>query len=171
MRRMPSRPRPASAPRHRIVVLKASKPEIAKAKVAVPQGDSVIVSMSLAADALYLRTTVGGLERLERLNFGIAALHAVQMATFTVLPGWLVDRAGLPLDDHWKVYLAVLLASFVAMLPAIFWGERRGRMRTLFSATILFSNHLQRQSNQCLPAGTPHYYNLIFQHWPGLFLS
>jgi len=61
------------APRHRIVVLKASKPEIAKAKVAVPQGDSVIVSMSLAADALYLRTTVGGLERLERLNFGVAA--------------------------------------------------------------------------------------------------
>ena len=61
------------APRYRVVVLKASKPEIARAKVAVPQGDSVIVSMALAADALYLRTTVGGLERLERLNFGIAA--------------------------------------------------------------------------------------------------
>ena len=73
---------------------------------------------------------------LLRLNFGIAALHAVQMATFTVLPGWLVDRAGLPLDDHWKVYLAVLLASFVAMLPAIFWGERRGRMRTVFLGAV-----------------------------------
>ena len=61
------------APRHRIVALKASKPEMARAKVVVPQGDSVIVSMALAADALYLRTTVGGLERLERLNFGLAA--------------------------------------------------------------------------------------------------
>jgi prolyl oligopeptidase len=61
------------APRLKVVALKASSPEIAKAKVIVPQGDSVIVSMSLAADALYLRTTVGGLERLERLNFGVTA--------------------------------------------------------------------------------------------------
>jgi prolyl oligopeptidase len=61
------------APRHKVIALKASSPEIAKAKVIVPQGDSVIVSMALAADALYLRTTVGGLERLERLNFGVAA--------------------------------------------------------------------------------------------------
>jgi prolyl oligopeptidase len=61
------------APRHRVVALKASAPEMARAKVLVPQGDSVIVSMALAADALYLRTTVGGLERLERLNFGVAA--------------------------------------------------------------------------------------------------
>ncbi len=61
------------APRNRVVSLKASKPDLARAKVVVPQGDSVIVSMALAADALYLRTTVGGLERLERLNFGVAA--------------------------------------------------------------------------------------------------
>ncbi len=61
------------APRHRVVVLKASKPDMARARVVVPQGDSVIVSMALAADALYLRTTVGGLERLERLNFGVTA--------------------------------------------------------------------------------------------------
>ncbi len=61
------------APRHKVVALRASKPEMARARVVVPQGDSVIVAMSLAADALYLRTTVGGLERLERLNLGLGA--------------------------------------------------------------------------------------------------
>ena len=33
----------------------------------------MILGMALAADALYLRTSVGGLERLERLNFGLGA--------------------------------------------------------------------------------------------------
>lgn len=61
------------APRHKVIALKASSPDLARAKTVVPQGDAVIVSMALAADALYLRTTVGGLERLERMNFGLLA--------------------------------------------------------------------------------------------------
>lgn len=73
---------------------------------------------------------------LLRLNFGIFALHAVQMSMFVVVPRWLVERAGLPLPDHWKIYLAVVLLSFVVMTPVIMWGERRGRMKTAFIGAI-----------------------------------
>jgi len=61
------------APRFRVLRLEAANPEIARAKVFVPEGDSAIQSMGLARDALYLRTTVGGLDRLERMNVGLLA--------------------------------------------------------------------------------------------------
>ncbi|HXN15818.1 MAG TPA: hypothetical protein VN878_05540, partial [Usitatibacter sp.] len=44
------------APRYRVLQLNASQPDLAHARVVVPQGDAVIQSMGLAADALYLRT-------------------------------------------------------------------------------------------------------------------
>ena len=61
------------APRFRVLRLDAANPEIARAKVFVPEGDSAIQSMGLARDALYLRTTVGGLDRLERMHIGLLA--------------------------------------------------------------------------------------------------
>jgi MFS family permease len=73
---------------------------------------------------------------LVRLNVGIFALHMVQMAMFVVLPAWLVERAQLPLADHWKVYLPVVAASFVLMVPPIAWGERAGRLRAVVLASI-----------------------------------
>jgi MFS family permease len=73
---------------------------------------------------------------LVRLNVGIFALHMVQMAMFVVLPAWLVERAGLPLADHWKIYLPVVTASFVLMVPPIAWGERAGRLRAVTLASI-----------------------------------
>lgn len=73
---------------------------------------------------------------LVRLNVGIFALHLVQMAMFVVLPAWLAERAGLPLADHWKVYLPVVLVSFAVMMPPIAWGERNGRLRAVFLASI-----------------------------------
>jgi MFS family permease len=73
---------------------------------------------------------------LLRLNIGIFSLHLVQMAMFVVLPQWLVERAQLPLADHWKVYLPVVAASFVLMVPPIVWGERAGRLRAVVLASI-----------------------------------
>ena len=73
---------------------------------------------------------------LVRLNVGIFALHLVQMAMFVVLPAWLVERAQLPLADHWKVYLPVVVASFVLMVPPIAWGERAGRLRAVVLGSI-----------------------------------
>lgn len=74
--------------------------------------------------------------QLARLNFGIFALHTVQMALFVVVPVLLVERAGLPLTEHWQVYLPVILMSFALMMPPIVAAERRARIRTLFLGSI-----------------------------------
>ncbi|MDH4115174.1 MAG: MFS transporter [Burkholderiaceae bacterium] len=74
--------------------------------------------------------------QLLRLNFGIFALHAVQMAMFVVLPVLLVERGHLPLPHHWWVYLPVVLVSFGLMMPPIIAAERRSRMRTLFLGAV-----------------------------------
>ncbi|MDE2427363.1 MAG: MFS transporter [Burkholderiales bacterium] len=73
---------------------------------------------------------------LMRLNYGVFALHLTQMAMFVVVPSMLVQYAGLPVASHWKVYLPVMLASFVAMLPAIFIGEKYGKMKQVFVGAI-----------------------------------
>jgi prolyl oligopeptidase len=59
------------APNYRVLRLDASDPVMARARVAVPEGDSVIHSMALARDAIYMRTSVGGIDRLERLPMGL----------------------------------------------------------------------------------------------------
>ncbi|MGH8695224.1 MAG: MFS transporter [Burkholderiales bacterium] len=73
---------------------------------------------------------------LLRLNFGILALHSVQMAMFVVVPLLLVERGGLAVTEHWKVYLPVVLASFALMLPPLLAAERHGRSRRLFLGSI-----------------------------------
>jgi MFS family permease len=83
-------------------------------------------------DAAHWREVVFDRELL-RLNFGIFTLHAVQMAMFVVVPVLLV-QLGLPLPQHWKVYLPAVLASFLLMMPPIMIAERRGRMRALLLA-------------------------------------
>ncbi|MFX7776407.1 hypothetical protein ABTJ98_20455, partial [Acinetobacter baumannii] len=50
---------------------------------------------------------------LLRLNFGVFTLHLTQVAMFMVVPAALVQLAGIPLGEHWKIYLPVVLASFV----------------------------------------------------------
>lgn len=74
--------------------------------------------------------------QLLRLNFGIFALHAVQMAMFVVVPVLLVERAHLPLPKHWWVYLPVVLVSFALMMPPIIAAERKSRMRALFLGAV-----------------------------------
>lgn len=77
-----------------------------------------------------------GNRELMRLNFGVFALHMIQMAMFVVVPSLLVNAAGLALPDHWKVYLPVVLASFLLMLPPVFIGEKHGKMKNVFVAAV-----------------------------------
>jgi len=83
---------------------------------------------------------------LLRLNFGIFALHSMQMAIFVVVPLALVHEGGLPLAEHWKVYLPVVGGSFILMLPAIFWGERKGRVKPVFLGSIVVMLAVQAAS-------------------------
>jgi MFS family permease len=74
--------------------------------------------------------------QLLRLNYGIFALHAAQMAMFVAVPVMLVEGARLPADHHWWVYLPVLLGSFVLMVPAIVFGEKRDKLKPVFVAAV-----------------------------------
>lgn len=73
---------------------------------------------------------------LLKLDFGIGALHMIQMAMFVVLPQALLHRGGLAADQHWKVYLPAVVASFAIMVPAIIAAEKKGLMRPVFLAAI-----------------------------------
>ena len=72
-----------------------------------------------------------------RLNFGIFVLHAMQIALFVVLPVRLIREGGMAITDHWKIYLPVVVLSFVFMLPAIIAAERHGRMKLVFIGSIV----------------------------------
>jgi MFS family permease len=72
---------------------------------------------------------------LLRLNAGIFILHIVLYAMFVVVPPMLV-RAGLALPEHWKLYLPVVLASFVLMLPAIQYADRGKRPKTVLLGAV-----------------------------------
>lgn len=63
-------------------------------------------------------------KQLLLMDFGVFALHASMTALFLVLPLILVQRIGLQLNDHWQLYLPVLLLSVGVMVPLIIWQEK-----------------------------------------------
>jgi MFS family permease len=70
-------------------------------------------------------------DQLMRLNFGIFSMMVLQTAMFVAIPTGLME-AGLAVSDHWVVYLPMLLLAFAAMVPLVFWAERRGIFRRVF---------------------------------------
>ena len=73
---------------------------------------------------------------LLRLNFGIFSLHAAQMGLFVVIPFALLKTAGLDQNHHWMIYLPIMLVSFVLMVPAIIYGEKKLKLKEVFIASI-----------------------------------
>jgi MFS family permease len=74
--------------------------------------------------------------QLLRMNFGVFALHLMQTAMWVLLPSALVLSGGLPVGEHWKIYLPAVLLSFVIMVPAIIAAEKHGRMKLVFNSAI-----------------------------------
>lgn len=74
---------------------------------------------------------------LMRLNFAVFSLHFILMALFLVVPGLLVEVAGLDRDRHWVVYLPALLLSIAGMVPMMIMAERKGRLREMFLLAIV----------------------------------
>jgi len=100
----------------------------------VPDPDPVHVHPREAGLAAFARVLADG--QLARLNYGIFALHALLMALFVQVPLALRD-AGLAPESHWKVYLPVMIASVLLMLPALRAADRPGRSKTVFVAAVL----------------------------------
>lgn len=95
--------------------------------------------------------------QLLRLDFGIFALHAAQMAMFVVVPVAL-KNSGLPPSQHWMVYLSVLLGSFVVMVPAIIYGEKRGKLKPVFIGGV--ATMLAAQMG--LAFGIAHFWGIVW---------
>jgi len=74
--------------------------------------------------------------QLLRLNFGIFALHAAQMAMFVVMPFALIKTGGLDKAHHWEVYLPVAVTGFILMVPPIIYGEKRHQLKRVFVLSI-----------------------------------
>lgn len=66
---------------------------------------------------------------LLRLNLGIFTLHLTQMSLFVVVPSLLLTGLDLALEEHWKVYLPVVLGSFVLMVPLMVWSEKKAKTK------------------------------------------
>ena len=75
--------------------------------------------------------------QLLRLDFGILTLHMILTASFVVLPLILRDQLGLASDQHWKVYLPVLLLSVIIMVPFLIIAERRRLVKPFFAGAVL----------------------------------
>ena len=73
---------------------------------------------------------------LLRLNFGVFCLHLIQVAMFVVVPPLFIKEGGLTSAELWKVYLPVILGSFVFMVPAVFVAERHRAHRAMLRLAV-----------------------------------
>jgi MFS family permease len=94
-----------------------------------PRGASAAGSRPLPMRAAVLHP------ELLRLNAGIFILHVVLYAMFVVVPPMMVS-AGLDLSAHWRLYLPVVLISFVVMIPPILYVDRRNAPKPVMLGAV-----------------------------------
>ncbi|NOQ14461.1 MAG: MFS transporter [Methyloprofundus sp.] len=80
-------------------------------------------------------TTVLKDKDLLRLDYGIFILHLVLTASFIIVPLLLRD-AGLVAEDHWMVYLPVLITSMAVIIPFVIIAEKKRKMKAVFIAAV-----------------------------------
>ena len=78
-----------------------------------------------------------GNSQLLRFDIGVFVLHCVLTALFVAVPFILVEKVGLPLYQHWQMYLPVVLLSAAIVLPAMLLAERKHRIRQLLVGAVL----------------------------------
>ncbi|MDH5446871.1 MAG: MFS transporter [Gammaproteobacteria bacterium] len=75
--------------------------------------------------------------QLLRLDLGVLILHMIMTATFMAIPLILNNQMGLAAEDHWRVYLPVLILSVVLILPLIIQAEKKRLMKQIFISAVL----------------------------------
>ena len=94
----------------------------------VPDPEKIVSTNRLPALQVALQP------QLWRLNYGIFALHAAQMALFVSLP-FLLLQMGIAQESQWKVYAPMVLFGMVLMVPVIIYGEKKSKLKQ----TLLFA--------------------------------
>lgn len=92
-----------------------------------PKGDNVAIPQQV--------TRLIKHPQLFRLNVGVFILHMILTASFVTLPTLFV-KAGLPLEQHWSLYLPTLFGSFFLMVPFMIFAIKKGYEKGMFSAAV-----------------------------------
>lgn len=92
---------------------------------------------------------------LLRLDWGIFVLHGSLMAMFVVLPQALV-QTGFQAQHHWKLYLPVMIGSFILMIPGVALSHGKHR-KTVFLTAIA----VLLMSEVILWVGMQSFYGLV----------
>ena len=74
--------------------------------------------------------------QLLSLNVGIMLSHSILIALFLVIPQQFVAYGFAP-EQHWKLYIAILLASIPAMLPFIAMGSKQAGIVKSYKIAVL----------------------------------
>ena len=74
---------------------------------------------------------------LIRLHLYIFLLHTVLTASFVALPFLLRNTLGVPVENHWQIYIGALLASLVLTVPLVISDERQGKAMTVGLSIML----------------------------------
>ena len=74
--------------------------------------------------------------RLRFLNISVFLLHGSLTALFVAIPSLLIHRYGLSLGQHSILYLLVMGAAFVLMLPLVIAAEAKGLMKHVLIIVI-----------------------------------
>ncbi|MDX1679041.1 MFS transporter [Arsukibacterium sp.] len=96
------------------------------------------VSKAPAAETLAVPATLLNMlkhRQLLQLDIGVLLLHLMLTAIFVALP-LLLSQYQLTADQHWQVYLPVLLLSFVLMIPMMIVAMRRQQEKPYFLVAI-----------------------------------
>jgi predicted MFS family arabinose efflux permease len=97
------------------------------------------VSSHVHRDAEVVPASAGSVLRdsqLLRLDAGILILHTILTASFVVLPLVLFGQLGIATRYHGLVYLLVMIAAVVVMVPFIIFAERKRRMKPIFAGAV-----------------------------------
>ena len=73
---------------------------------------------------------------LNRLHFGIFALHLTMTAIFVILPHQLSEVMGLSVRQQGLIYLPLLFIGFAVAIPFIIIAEKKRKMRQVFLGAI-----------------------------------
>ncbi len=74
---------------------------------------------------------------LIRMNFGVFVLHMILSANFIVIPRIFRDNLGFSTIEHWKIYLPVLVLSFMLSIPLIIIAEKYQKIKPLFVTSVI----------------------------------
>lgn len=98
----------------------------------------VSYSLSNSSEVTASKDAIGKMlfnPQLLRLDFGVLVLHLMMTSIFVAYP-ILLSNAGININDHWSVYLPVLLISFVLMVPMLIIGAKKSVEKQLFLVAI-----------------------------------